>query len=216
MSKNQVYICFEGVEGVGKTTQAARVSERLRSEGFSVLTTGEPGTKNVPLTMQLRNLMLNKEFDEQMSMTAREYISQAARSIHIEKLIKPALAEGKYHFIIQDRGLLSGLAYGEACGNSEETLLWLMNHTRGNCQKYDLVVIFKGDVKACLDKAQTSKQEFVKGDVIEEKGVTFMKRVEENLYKYKEHVTDNVALIDITGKTIEQVTDEVLNLFPLD
>ena len=110
------YICLEGIEGVGKTTQTDLLVKTLRDRGFSVLQTKEPGTPLVPLTMVLRGIMLDNQYDAQMTRPAREFISQAIRSIHLEQLIVPNL--DKYDFIIQDRGVLSGYAYGTACGNS--------------------------------------------------------------------------------------------------
>src|ERR1019366_1877729 len=118
-------ICLEGCEGVGKTTQTQKLVDHLRAKGFKVLQTKEPGTSHLPLTMQLRGIMLDKQYDEQLTVAARELISQAIRSIHIEKLILPALTE--YDYIIQDRGILSGLAYGSACGNDVDWLLDLVD-----------------------------------------------------------------------------------------
>jgi dTMP kinase len=122
------YICIEGTEGVGKTTQTQKLVDHLRNLGYSVLQTKEPGTAHSPLTMELRNIMLNAKYEEQLTRTARELISQAIRSIHVEKVIKPAY--GKYDFIVQDRGILSGLAYGEACGND---IGWLESLAQKYC-----------------------------------------------------------------------------------
>ena len=109
------YIVFEGTEGVGKTTQTQKLVDYLKVQGFSVFHTKEPGTVHSPLTMQLRGIMLDNQYDDQLTQNARELVSQAIRSIHLEKVIRPAM--NKYDFIVQDRGILSGLAYGEACGN---------------------------------------------------------------------------------------------------
>src|SRR5271167_1025736 len=121
--KRATYICLEGTEGVGKTTQTQKLVDHLRAKGCKVLQTKEPGTAHAPLTMQLRGIMLDKQYDEQLTAPARELISQAIRSIHLEKVVFPALSE--YDFIVQDRGILSGLAYGTACGNDEKTINFL-------------------------------------------------------------------------------------------
>ena len=110
------YLVLEGCEGVGKTTQVELLTRYLQSKNFSVLQTKEPGTPLSPLTMQLRAIMLDKQYDGELTIPARELISQAIRSIHLNSVIIPAL--DKYDFIVQDRGMLSGLAYGTACGNS--------------------------------------------------------------------------------------------------
>ena len=114
------YILIEGTEGAGKGTQIEKLVKYLESKGHKVLSTKEPGTPHLPLTMEQRKIMLDDKYSSQMSLKGRELQSQSIRSNHLVKLIKPALDE--YDFIIQDRGLVSGLAYGEACGNPLEFL----------------------------------------------------------------------------------------------
>jgi len=196
-SKRAKYICIEGVEGVGKTTQVELLVKKLESMGYKVLQTKEPGTPHIPLTMTLRNIMLDSQYNEQlMTPIAREYVSQAIRAIHLDKLIVPSL--DKYDFIIQDRGLLSGFAYGVACGNREEWITdWLfkmttnMNHQPDSKlppRIYDSVIlIVPSDVEKCLLGAKKAKQEFKMGDAMELKGLEFMKTVQENMQKYKDY-----------------------------
>jgi dTMP kinase len=206
------YICFEGTEGVGKTTQTQKLVDYLRAKGFKVLQTKEPGTAHLPLTMQLRGIMLDKQFDEQLTAPARELISQAIRSIHIEKLVLPSLTE--YDFIIQDRGILSGLAYGNACGND---ILDLGNLSRyvtapaiGRLEPgfYDSVIYLKGDTSAGLKKALQSKQEFAAGDAMEARGNSFLQTVSLNMDNMSKSF--NTTVISVDGKNIEEVFNDIL------
>ena len=80
------YIVLEGTEGVGKTTQTVTLVNYLERQGYSCLQTKEPGTVHSPLTMELRNIMLNAKYDEQLTTSSRELISQAIRSIHLEQV----------------------------------------------------------------------------------------------------------------------------------
>ena len=128
-TSSYLYICIEGTEGVGKTTQTDLIVKRLQKYygEQNVLQTKEPGIHLLPVTMKLRNLMLNKKYDEGLTPMIRELISQAIRSIHLEKLIIPKIRAHQNQLqpliIIQDRGaLFSGLAYGTACGNRVATL----------------------------------------------------------------------------------------------
>lgn len=206
------YICLEGCEGVGKTTQTQKLVDHLRTLGYSVLQTKEPGTSHAPLTMELRNIMLNAKYEEQMTRVARELISQAIRSIHIEKVIKPAL--DNYDFIIQDRGVLSGLAYGEACGNDIDWLMELAHMATKSViaspeKLYNNVILLTGNVKAGLDKAISSKQEFEAGDAIEMKGLPFMESVNSNMIKYSNWF--NTTTIDVNNKSIDNVFNDIIN-----
>jgi len=200
------YVCLEGVEGVGKTTQVNLLRKCLTSEGFTVLTTKEPGTDLVPVTMLLRNIMLDKQYESQVPPLAREFISQAIRCCHIETLIKRALKQAEYDFIIQDRGTLSGLAYARESGHSEERIMWLLGETCNTVQKYDLTIVLEGDVKECLNRA-VKKKEFEKGDVIEEKGDAFMKRVSEDMHMYHTYTSERTEFIDVTNKDMNTVTE---------
>jgi thymidylate kinase len=163
----------------------------------------------------LRGIMLDNQYDSQMTRPAREFISQAIRSIHLEQVIVPNLY--KYDFIIQDRGILSGYAYGTACGNKFENLnsMAIQNidsATDFACSPeriYDSVVYLKGDSLKGLAKAKAAKQEFAAGDAMESKGNDFMTQVSFNMDYMSE--TFNTVRIDVDGKSIEDVHAEIMN-----
>lgn len=220
--KKARYICLEGTEGVGKTTQTQKLYDYLRARGYAVLLTKEPGTPHSPLTMVLRGIMLDKQYDEEMTRPAREFVSQAIRSIHLEKIIVPALS--KYDFIIQDRGILSGYAYGTGCGNQfgflqqlssevvdsagEVAKLYNQDLSFSATQIYDSVVYLRGDSKKGLARAKTAKQEYAAGDAMEAKGDGFMTQVSKNMDFMSEGF--NTVRIDTDGKSIEEVHEEIL------
>jgi len=205
------YICIEGTEGTGKTTQCNLLVDYLRSLNYSVLQTKEPGTVHSPLTMELRNIMLNAKYEPEMTVAARELVSQAIRSIHLEKVVAPALTE--YDIVVQDRGLLSGLAYGTACGNDIGFLMDLICPITANAgfrrsvDIYDNVILLTGNVKTGLDKAISAKQEFEAGDAIEMKGLSFMEQVNSNMSKYSSWF--KTTSINIDGKSIEDVFSDI-------
>lgn len=202
------YICFEGGEGVGKTTQTKKLADYLRARGYKVLETKEPGTPHSPLTMQLRGIMLDKQYDAEMTRQARELISQAIRSIHLEKVVQPSFRE--YDFIIQDRGQLSGFAYGTACGNNLETLEDLSDYIGVRPGIYDDVVYLKGDIEKGLKTALAAKQEFAAGDAMEAKGLNFLDEAAQNM----ERMADlyNTATIEVDGKSIDEVFEDILRV----
>jgi dTMP kinase len=210
--KRAKYICFEGTEGVGKTTQTQKLVDHLRSKGFKVLQTKEPGTPHSPLTMQLRGIMLDKQYDDQLSTPARELISQAIRSIHLEKVIVPAMTQ--YDYIIQDRGILSGLAYGTACGNGIEDLTFLSSYVTDPARHalvdsvYDSIIYLRGDTSAGLKKALQAKQEFAAGDAMESRGNSFLQEASANMDQLSKAF--NTRVVNVDGKNIEEVFSEIL------
>jgi dTMP kinase len=99
-----MFITFEGCEGSGKTTQAKMLVESLKSKGIDAIFTREPGGS--ALAEEIRTLVLRQEIEDPMT---EFLLITAARRDHVEKTIKPALAQGKY--VICDRFLHSSLAY---------------------------------------------------------------------------------------------------------
>lgn len=221
--KKAKYICLEGTEGVGKTTQTKKLVESLRARGYRVLQTKEPGIDLIPLTMTLRGIMLDNQYDAVLTKPAREFISQAIRSVHLERLIVPSLYE--YDFIVQDRGILSGYAYGTACGNTFESVhsMAIQNIDSANENKdalpmvpehiYDHVVYLRGDVKKNLQKAFSSKQEFETGDAMESRGSTFLDTVSKNMDMMS--LRFKTVRIDVDEKSIEEVHNEILTSLEL-
>jgi dTMP kinase len=202
------HICFEGTEGCYKTTNSKALADALRLDGNKVIETKEPGTSHLPLTMMLRGIMLDAKYEKEMTRQARELISQAIRSIHITHLITPAIEQ--YDYIIQDRGLLSGLAYGVACGNHMKEIENLLDFIYdGEVKDYDLIIYLQGDAEADLKRAVTAKQEFQAGDAMEGRGLTFIKEVESYFYDLIK-VRNNVVIINVVNKSREEILKEIL------
>ena len=216
-------ICIEGTEGLGKTTQVENLYQHLTHKGFKVLKTKEPGTYHLPITMQMRSLMLDSQYDDQLTREARELISQAIRSVHVQNLLVPALKE--YDYIIQDRGALSGLAYGVACGNDEQWLFYLMKKivkplidARGVedvvSEIYDSVVYLSGNVSDGLNRAISSKKEFEAGDAMESRGTFFMEEVQKNMERFGLLFGANRVAVD--GRNEFQVLTEILSALKME
>jgi len=112
------FIVFEGGEGSGKSTQAARLAQYLRDKGLTVLETREPG--GTPLAEDIRNVFKSvpKNGDTPTPRTELLLV-MAARAQHIEKTIRPALAAGKW--IICDRFLDSSYIYQGFRGGLEKS-----------------------------------------------------------------------------------------------
>ncbi len=104
--KKGVFISFEGGEGAGKTTQINYLTSSLEDKGYEVVVTREPG--GCPEAENIRNLLVQRDGGQWNAM-AEVLLLFAARSMHIEKVIKPALSQGK--IVISDRFTDSTIAY---------------------------------------------------------------------------------------------------------
>ena len=100
-----MFISFEGIDGVGKSTQIRLAEEYLRGLGRDVLTTFEPG--GTELGQEIRNLLLHRKGD--VAPRSEALLYAADRAHHVATKIRPALADGK--IVITDRYLDSSVAY---------------------------------------------------------------------------------------------------------
>ena len=101
-----VFVCFEGGEGSGKTTQARLLSEWLRGEGYKVLLTFEPGDTEVG--KELRRIVLSPETG-QLSDRTEALLYAADKAEHVDTVVQPALDRGEV--VVTDRYVDSTLAY---------------------------------------------------------------------------------------------------------
>lgn len=101
-----LFITFEGGEGSGKSSVMKLLAERLEKEGYSVVTTREPG--GTPIAEEIRNVILDKK-NTDMDPRTEALLYAASRRQHLVQKVWPALREGK--LVLCDRFLDSSLAY---------------------------------------------------------------------------------------------------------
>lgn len=100
-----LFIVLEGPDASGKSTQLRLLSQALSARGIPVVTTREPG--GTPLGQRLREILLHPE--SRMRPLTELLLMVADRHEHVEEVIKPALAQGKW--VLCSRYTLSSLAY---------------------------------------------------------------------------------------------------------
>lgn len=98
-----MFITFEGIDGSGKSTQAKMLADYLTKKGIDNVLTREPG--GTPVAEKIREILLNNDLTNATQLA----LILAARSDHVNKLIEPALENGKW--VICDRFVDSTLAY---------------------------------------------------------------------------------------------------------
>lgn len=121
------FVTFEGIDGAGKSTHIGWYLERLRARGIDVVQTREPGGS--ALAEALRELLLARE----MPIETELLLMFAARRDHLEHLIRPALAAGRW--VVCDRFTDSTYAYqGAGRGAPGERIAWLEAWVHGDLQ----------------------------------------------------------------------------------
>lgn len=117
-----VFIAFEGGDGAGKSTQAARLAEALEARGYTVLRTREPG--GTPVGEKLRSLVLDHGNGE-IDAHTEALIFAASRAAHATQVIRPALARGE--MVLTDRYIDSSVAYQGAGRNLGQDAVRTLN-----------------------------------------------------------------------------------------
>ena len=194
---NGLIVVFEGIDGVGKTTQIKLAQEALQTAGWTIDITRNLG--GTPIGEALRDVI--KSPLERPGLT-NLYISAAIQEALIEKINK-ARQESK--FILMDRGPLSLAAYAVFGDRQEESLGWPFVE-RGMAEiKPELIIIYEADVENALQHAQ---QKGEKADYFESKPHDYFERVAEGYRRIAERYP-SVIRID-ANQSLEAVHQETM------
>ncbi len=197
------FITFEGVEGVGKSTQISRAAEHLRSRGIEPLVTREPG--GTELAEKLRVLVLDPKHGP-VGATAELLILFAARASHVAEVIRPALAADRC--ILCDRFTDTSEAYqGGGRGADPSWIRQLAEIVHPGLWP-DLTLIF--DAPATVTHARLSGRGADK-DRIEAEGAAFFERVRNAYLAIAEREPRRVRIVDAT-RPAEDVAVDVARL----
>jgi|SRR5690554_3103729 len=113
------FITFEGIDGVGKTTQALLLVDFLRDLGFEVVHTYEPG--GTALGQSIREMLLDPN-NHNLAPVTEILLYAADRAQHVDEVVRPALAEGKV--VVCERYIDSSVAYqGYGLGLSIDVIM---------------------------------------------------------------------------------------------
>jgi dTMP kinase len=124
------FITLEGIEGAGKTTVARFVREWLQSRGIAFIATREPG--GTPLAERVRHLVLDRG-GEPVTPVVETLLMFAARGLHVNNLIRPALARGEW--VVCDRFTDATRAYqGAGRGVDRDWIEQLAGAVHGDLQ----------------------------------------------------------------------------------
>lgn len=197
-----LFITFEGIDGGGKSTQLHLAAQALREAGLDVVETREPG--GTVLAEKVRALVL----DPALPMTAvtQTLMYLAARSEHIDKLIRPALQAGK--IVLCDRFsdstfVYQGLAQGKKI--SELQNLRALNSFACGGIAPDMTLLFDGRPEALLGR----RQQRGVSDRYELAGLDFQKQLRAGFLAIAKAEPERVKLVNAEN-TKEQVLAEVM------
>jgi dTMP kinase len=195
------FITFEGLDGVGKSTQLENLAGWLRERGIDAVTTPEPG--GTAIGQKLRGVLLSSR-TEGLSPLAELALMFADRAQHIDELIVPALHRGQW--VLCDRFTDSSLAYqggGRALGTAR-----VLELHKILCRDLwpDLTILMVSDPAASVARArrrniQQSQQTQADESRFEQENRAFYERVHQAYLALAEREPQRVVKVDAKDPT---------------
>jgi len=205
---NGKFISIEGVEGAGKSTQVSFINEYLTEQGKTVIVTREPG--GTELGEKIRELLLMPS-DKAMAVDTELLLMFAARSEHIEKVIKPALARGDW--VLCDRFVDATFAYqGGGRQVAHQRIQFLADWTLQGLMP-DLTLLFDLPVEIGMQRVIKRQQTT---DRFEQEKQDFFEKIRESYLHSAIADPDRIKIVDasLDIKSIQsQLTQLVAPLF---
>ena len=158
------FITVEGGEGVGKSTNIDFICELIRSRGYDVVETREPG--GTPLAERIREMLL-EHGDEDLPDETELLLFFAARSLHLHNLIRPALRSGTW--VVCDRFTDATRAYqGSGRGLDLSRIEWLAEWVHGDLNPHLTILLDaaphigmkRAEERGEADRLETEQAEF--------------------------------------------------------
>jgi dTMP kinase len=182
-----VFISFEGLDGCGKTTQAAMLAAALELEGRTVVRVREPG--GTPIGERIRELLLDG--DSVIGGAAEALLYAAARAQLVDQVILPALARGEV--VVADRFIDSSLAYqGVARGLGLEQVLQANELATGGLMP-DITLLLELPAELAAERRGDSP------DRIESEGAGFLAAVAAGFAAAAARFTERIHVVDASG-----------------
>jgi dTMP kinase len=193
-----MFFSFDGIDGVGKTTQIDLFCSWLCERGCDVVCCRDPGSTR--LGERVREILLHSDADTPIGRRAEMLLYMAARAQLVDEVIRPAIAAGKT--LVSDRFLLANLVYqGHAGGLDVEAI-----RTVG-------AVAIDGvdpDAVFLLDMPPTAADGRIRRalDRMEQQGDHYRQRLREGFLAEAARAVDRVHVID-ADRTIEAVQADI-------
>jgi dTMP kinase len=200
------FLTIEGIEGVGKSTQVARLSQDLTDRGISHVVTREPG--GTPLAERIRDLVLDNSGGESMPPAAELLLMFAARAVHLANHVEPHLLAGRW--VLCDRFIDATYAYqGGGRGLSTAHIGQLENMVLG-LRRPDLTVLLDAPVEQALRRAR-QRNAGAAADRFESERGEFFERVRAVYLARAAAEPARIAVVD-ASQSVERVAARILEL----
>lgn len=199
-----IFITLEGGEGAGKSTQISLLADVLRAMGRDVVITREPG--GTPEAEKIRDFLVKRDGGNWTPM-AECMLLYAARQMHVENLIKPALTQGK--IVVCDRFSDSTRAYQSFGHGLPLETIEQIDHLALSGFKPDLTFILDLPVETGLARAgKRMSADQSQEDRFEKLGTGFHERLRQGYLQIAKANPERCIIIDAT-RSIDQIAADL-------
>ncbi len=194
-------ISFEGIDGVGKSTQIKLLQRHLEDLGKDVTLLREPGSTKFG-EMVRKILLETDQPGEMISDQTKFLLFSAARAELVHKTINPMVEDGS--IVLLDRYTDSSLAYqGYGSGVDIDFITKINDEVTGGLYP-DLTILLDMDTKQALNRVSDA-------DSFERKGLEYFHRVHDGYLSLAEENSDRIKVVD-ASKDIKTVNEQVIGL----
>jgi dTMP kinase len=196
------FITLEGGEGAGKSTQIQVVKDYLEARGIDVIVTREPG--GTPVGQEIRNLLVSGDKDK-WSPLSETLLILADRAAHLERVIRPALADGKY--VVCDRFFDSTRAYQGIAGGLGLEVIHNLQQPVLVTTLPDVTLLLDIDPEKGLSRAQERG-----GDLrFESKTLAYHQTLRQAFLDFAKQEPERMVVID-ADRDIEAVSTDIITV----
>jgi dTMP kinase len=193
-----MFFSFDGVDGVGKSTQIGLLAEALRAGGREVVTCRDPG--GTALGDRLRDLLLN-HYGTPIGRRSEMLLYMASRAQLVEEVIRPALTARKT--VISDRYLLANVVYQAHAGGLSPDDVWRVGEITVAGVMPRLVFVLDMPAERAARRIQRA------ADRMEAQGLDYLERVRQGFLTEARRRPNEIVVID-ADRPLEAVHADVL------
>lgn len=196
-----LFISFEGIDGVGKSTQADLLETWLKEQGRTVVRTLEPGGTDVGI--EIRKILLHHRGD--LAPRAEAALFAADRAHHVASKIRPALERGE--IVITDRYFDSSVAYQGAGRELSQTEVRDLSLWAVGGLLPDLTVLLDLPAEVARNRRDGSGTE---PDRLESEKIEFFERARQAYLDLAKAEPERFLVIDAAA-TVDQMQQQIVN-----
>lgn len=193
-----MFFSFDGIDGVGKSTQIRLFVEALRNRGCDVVECRDPGS--TPLGERIRDVLLTSDASTPIGRRSEMLLYMAARAQLVQQIIKPALDAGR--IVVADRFLLANVVYQGHAGGLDPAEIWRVGEVATDGILPDCVFLLDMSVEVAKDRLNRSL------DRMESQGDDYRQRLRAGFLQEAARHQDRIHMID-AARPIDDVQADI-------